>query len=340
MPTMIPLTAGAVGLLTLAVGLYAEVATPTFLAAVSREGSLIPIATFDGREWWNRWPWGGDRDEIRSLPIPPSLEAIPGDWLPPATRLPSEWRMLRLTGGTVPLRAVRPTRPAGWNTMETIAILSDYRMQGDEAYAGDEIGVAIAGPGQLGRFVTPSRRETNDVLGKLRGRLAALEELEIAKWKKQWFESQGNREAPSLKPVRWPDSRPDDPIFGLVRADSPIDGRTYYYLDGEKLFLLGVKDQPEGCKLNLSFEGVVIAARDGRVLSDHVSAHAYAEYCGDRSSWSTPLATVRLGGRVWWIMNGGVEDGYDYILFDPDANESVTLKGTWALRKGPWSLQR
>ena len=50
----------------------------TFLGVVRQDGTFIPIAIYDGQEWWNRWPWAGEGDdEIEALSLPAGVEEIP-----------------------------------------------------------------------------------------------------------------------------------------------------------------------------------------------------------------------------------------------------------------------
>lgn len=304
-------------------------AAATFLAVVRDDGALVPIAIYDGHDWWNRWPWAGEGDaEIKALPLPRSFDAIPADWVPPGVRLPAKWRLLRKDGRTVAVRAIRPARPSDFDLMETVVITTDYRPRSGDT-TGDEIGIAVGGPGELGRFVDPPAAESQRVLDRLKDRLDALEREEIARWRKE-EESSGERGPVTLTPTQ----RKGDngPPFGLTKAADRVDGRTYYFLGGTKLFAMNLKDQPD-CKMNLSFDGVVIAGADGAIVSDSVSASAYAGYCGDATGGMSPLATLRLGDRVWWIVRNSLEDGYYYDLFDPEKSETLELKGRWDLRR-------
>jgi hypothetical protein len=70
-----------------------------------------------------------------------------------------------------------------------------------------------------------------------------------------------------------------------MRAERPVNGRTYYHVTGEKPYALG-DAADDSCKMNLSFDGVVATDRTGRVAFENVSAFAYAEYCGDAASWN------------------------------------------------------
>jgi len=103
-------------------------------------------------------------------------------------------------------------------------------------------------------------------------------------------------------------------------------------LPSTTLYVIGGDARYDGsCKLNVSFSGVVVA-QSGRRLSEKIAASGYAEYCGDRPDWATPLASLEVNEKVLWIVRVSVEDGYDYALFDPDANDFIILKDTWELR--------
>src|SRR4051794_5922032 len=111
----------------------------TFVGVVGSDGALTPIAIFDAHEWWNPWPWAAESDEIKTLPLPPAIDAIPSDWLPPGVRLPRDWRLLRPSGKTVPVKVLRPVRAELEHLMDTISLTTD-RPPGGQADA-----LAIAG---------------------------------------------------------------------------------------------------------------------------------------------------------------------------------------------------
>ena len=324
----------ALTLLLSGIALDSQARLPTFIAIVREDGGLVPIAIFDGREWWNRWPWSEEDGPASKVPVPESLDAIPADWLPPAIRLPREWTLHLLDGGRRKIQIDRPFRPPGWTLVETIVLRSTYASRAIRqglSDGSDDVGVAIAGPGRIGMFSTPSASESQRILAQLRQKLAEVEQKAIQDWETARAQSAGEHSAPAtLTRTHW--GEPTDP-FSLVKATRPFRGRTYYFLDGGTLYFVGGDARyPEGCKLNVSVSGVVVAQPDRGVVSEKVSAHGYAEYCGDRPGWMTLLATLEVNGGVLWIVRTSVEDGFDYALFDPDANDPVPLKDEWRLR--------
>src|SRR4029078_10524782 len=95
---------------------------PTFLAVVRADGLVVPIAIYDGRTWWNRWPTGADDPDIQVLAVPPTLREVPASWLAPGQWLPVSWRYLGLPRGSGAFRLIRPARPAHSDLMDTIAL--------------------------------------------------------------------------------------------------------------------------------------------------------------------------------------------------------------------------
>lgn len=313
----------AVALATAVAAIAEQSPQPTFLGVVDEQGLMTPIAVHDGHSWWNRWPWGADRDDVRALRVPRSLTSIPAEWLPPGLRLPASWKALHPSGALIPFRALRPIRPDSPQLMDTIAIRTTYRAR---RRGGAEELIAISGPGVVGRFVSPTSREAQPILRQLAARIAALERAAVDEWKAE------HREV-ALAPVFRVESasgveyrleRPADfKEFDLVRATDPLEGKRYYYLAGEKLFRMNSQD---GCMMNLSSSGIVVVGAGGKVVSERISSATYDGYCGDAPTWMTPLVTLRLHGHTMWIVKDGVEDGYDYSLLDAATGERRVLK--------------
>ena len=298
---------------------------PTFLGIVRADGLLVPIAVYDGRDWWNRWPWAAESEAVKALPIPPTVADVPAEWLPPGLSLPSIWKLQRDRGPLAIVRVGRPVRPSGWNLMDTIALRTDIHPgpvapRGSAPEAAEEsIGVAIAGNGQLGRVVTASAPETDRIFRQLQDRVRQLEDDALARWKKSATDEKGS--APSLLGENRP--RPGEPWGSLVK--SAADGRAFYYFDrGYRQRVAG-----DDCALFVSVDGPVIADLSGRVISERLAASVFGEYCGDARESVNVLATVTIGGAPYWVNSVQVEDGYDYGIFDPQRGDSVPLKGGW-----------
>jgi hypothetical protein len=310
---------------------------PTFLGVVTDDGLLTPVAVFDGHDWWNRWPWGAESEEIRALPLPRSLDAIPAEWLPPGLTFPRAWTVQRPNGAKVPATALAPTRRQEFALMDTILIRTTFKPHGLEV---SDVLPAIAGPGVLGRFTVPKPDEEERVLRQLDDRLIAGEKAEIARWMAERRKNGVTEEVALTQVYMVTDSSGDHYVtqppgkgrdVGVSRGQTEPDGRTFYSFGGEKLFRISASDN---CMMNLSWNGVVVTDRRGRVISAPIAPWAFAEYCGDFGEWNRPLATVRVGDKTVWLMQVTVEDGDDYMLFDPeDPEHPPVLKGEWSMRQ-------
>jgi hypothetical protein len=297
----------------------------TFIAVLRPDTLLVPIAIHDGEAWWNPWPISHEGDvTVRSLPVPPSLAEIPAEWLPPGTRFPQEWRLQVDSGGPISLRAVAPGRPTAFDIQELIGVRTDYPVRQD--LGGEEIGIAIAGPGELGRFGSPSADESRTLSEQLRGRLRTLEADAIARWV--------TAREPSDPPIRQPLVARSDPerlvSVGFLKALTPFRGRTYYRVEGSTEYPI-VSADPVTCALNVEFSGT-IAVESGRIVSDVLSAGESTQCTGGSREWTEVLATVVVRDRFLWVIKIQVEDGRDYALVDPETNMLIPVRGSWPSR--------
>jgi len=290
---------------------------PTFVAALRPDSLLVPIAVFDGREWWNPWPVSYEGDErVKKLTVPRTLAEIPPEWLPPGTVIPERWQLQLASGPVVGIRALVPARPVGFSIKEFIGVRTDRTPQNDSA--DDEIGIAIAGPGELGRFARPSAEQSRAILGPLMPRLRDLARNALAKWRAE----QSSDPTPQLSPV----GKNAELELGLIRAVNEFQARTYYQLDGETRYRVRAKD-PALCEVTVSISGVVIV-QAGRAVSDTLLADAVEHDCTGFGVVEH-LATVEVHDRFLWIMKMLLEDGYSYFVFDPSAGAEVRLRGSW-----------
>ena len=200
----------------------------------------------------------------------------------------------------------------------------------------EEDTLAISGPGILAEFVALGQPENDAILRQLESRIATLETGELARWKgiTEYKDTaltrtymvtgrSGTRYVRTPPPGQGRD-------YGILKGPTPIDGRTYQYLHGEKLFKLR---PDEDCMMNLSTQGFIVVDQRGRVESEKLGVSAFAEFCGDAGETTFHLATITIGQRTWWIVKIALEDGYDYGLLDPLSGEPVVLKGPWGSRQ-------
>jgi hypothetical protein len=218
--------------------------------------------------------------------------------------------------------------------MSTVAIATTFR---GRPYEEDTL--AISGSGILAEFVGLTPAERVAILLQLESRIATLEADAIVSWKKETTEYKDTtltRTYMVTEPsgTRYVSTPPpgEDRDYSILRGPTPIEGRTYQYLLGEKLFKL----RPDAeCMMNLSTQGFIVVDRRGRVESESLAASAYAEYCGGSQETTYHLATITIGRRTWWVAKIALEDGYDYCLIDPLTGQEVVTKGRWGQQQSP-----
>jgi hypothetical protein len=191
----------------------------------------------------------------------------------------------------------------------------------------------------LGRFTAPKPAEEEKVLKQLDDRLISEEKAEIARWMAERRKNGRTEDVVLTQVYMVTDSSGDHYVtepparsrdVGISRGHTEPDGKTFYLFSGEKLFRISASDD---CMMKLSWNGVVVTDGRGRVVSAPIAPSAFAEYCGDFGEQTRPLATVRVGGKTLWLMQVTVEDGYDYLLFDPeDPDHPPMMKGEWSMR--------
>ena len=285
-----------------------------YLGVVHQDGLLIPSAIYDGHEWWNRWPFAHESDEsISALTIPDSLSSIPAAWLPPGIRMPVSWRV-QLADGTVrQIRLVRPERPDRPFLAAFVGICTDQQpIDGETSFGGEpERGVAISGPGRLGRFATAATMDANRMFTAVLPALNDAETLAIQErldldWKDREY----------TFPAR-PDERADRPFVytSWLRDEGSRDGRSFYYFTGQREY--GDRPFPD-CAVTVDFHAVVVE-RDGRIDAPMVGAYTTFECTRDNAIRIVhePLASLHWAGPVLWLVKLRAEDGYEYGLINP-----------------------
>lgn len=311
----------------------ARVARPPLLVAIVRmDGLLVPIAVHDGTEWWNAWPFASN-DKVSAILLPGSVSDMPKDWLPPSVSLPRGWTMWPLDRtGRREIRIRGFARP-DQSIMEMIGLRTDLSMRRSEyakwANGDGDAGIAVAGDGKIGRFVTPSTggAEWRAILRSLGTRLDDAETEALPDRVRQLNE-RGRHPALQLPSAA---QRRATPINGELRKalHTDADG-TWYYFNASREY---ARRTTADCTPVTEFKGIFRREISGNLVVKSFSAFA-TDSCSCSESLQ-PLATLQWSGPTLWIVRVNVEDGFDYGLLDPNAADPyfLPMKGLWDLRE-------
>lgn len=95
-------------------------ARPFVVGALQADGHLVPVASFDGRAWVNRWP---AVEEARAGQLD-ELEEIPADWSGLARPLSDRWTLHETGVAPRQIRSIRPAIASN-HCDENFALLTD-----------------------------------------------------------------------------------------------------------------------------------------------------------------------------------------------------------------------
>jgi hypothetical protein len=220
-----------------------------------------------------------------------------------------------------------------------IALETDYARgnAGDQGTDDSEDGVAVAGSATLGRFTRVPDAEARAMVSAMSADLHAAETREIA------FRIKERQSTPDWdgKPIAFPadeQQRNARPLssYSFTRAVRRKRAGTYYVFQGQKDY--GRQPWPD-CDATVDFSGIVVRNPAGDVSVRSLSAYTTLECSRDNAIVASflPLATLHWSGPTLWIVRIDAEDGFDYALLDPAAQDpfAMTMKGAWQLRREP-----
>jgi hypothetical protein len=314
--------------------LFAQPADPAalFVAVLRGDGLLLPVATYAQGTWWNRWPFSGaaSNQEVKDVSVPPTLDRLPADWLPPGTTLPRRWRLMPMTGEPRDLTVTELARHHETDIVEFIGLRTDYvGVRGGQSSHDDEVGVALAGRAVTGRFVPVTAAERTRLLPPL---VAALERVEpgvIEEEIRNTVAVANTARRGVLVPSRV--ERQSVPLkLDAVRAERQDEARTLFYLTGSKEYR-----RAGTCDLSVDFSAVATRDAQGAISMSALDPVVSLDCAHDDAITASfdPLASIHWAGPTLWLVRNNSEDGFDYALFDPLRNEQLLLKDRWENRR-------
>jgi hypothetical protein len=297
------LAAAALLLATLAAAADRSAAAFT-VAALRRDGILIPFATFDGKRWSDRWP-----PPQLNPTIPINLISIPSRWWgPPGAR--DTWQAW--TGGEPKTVHVRQPELVDVHCTKQIGLRTDYRPAEpappwtEQPYPKD--GVAIAPPQPIDR-IEILRPGTADLLPMY----AALRDA----FNKAERDMAGGINHPLSQKAR---ERVDPEIEAAYAYGSAP--RSYYVESVRTYRALGSDD----CAFAF---GTGWFSRDGdtfRPLAMSVDLLPCSKY---GATYMYPFGVMTLAGKTYWLAQFSGWDHERFVVVEIRPKDVIATVNTW-----------
>jgi hypothetical protein len=301
----------AIGVVLLAVALAAaEPQTKPFgVGVLRRDGIVIPFAAYDGKRWSHHWP-----APSAELTVPINLRSVPLRWWGP-TEAPDTWTAWpgRAGGGAPrPLRVLQPD----WidtHCLRQIGLRTDYKPEEPppprtvQPYPKDGLAVSTSQPVEPIVWLSPHAPELVPLGAEL---LSAFNRAEHA--------TAGRFEHPVESKVRERLQPTIEAVYSLGTEPR------LYYIEAVRQY------ETPG-----SHECQIVAFGTGWFLRENgtfrsLSIAVDALNC-DRNgaSYMLPLGAVRLGTRLFWLVQFSGWDHERYVVIEPKLKAVDAVLSVW-----------
>lgn len=271
--------------------------TAPFLAAVlRRDGTVIPFAAFDGKNWRAPWP-----QNIRNMELPIDLESVPREWWGKAGAVPQLTAWLNGVNRG-PIRLARPTMLRLMCTTR-IGVLTDYRSADPapppavQPFPKD--GIAVSGDQHVDpiEIVAAGSPEWAPTAAAIAGDFDEAEQRAVRTFT-EWNHPVKRAERRKV-PLE---------LEAMYRAPMDEEGWTAYYVEAVKHYQPGPDDR--GCGLMTSAGGWTAVGPNGKRST---KLYARVTYCDRQGvTYMLPLGLLKVNGRNYWAfqLSGYGREGY------------------------------
>lgn len=280
---------------------------PSLIAALRRDGIVLPFAAFDGKNWKAPWPL-----DVEPKERPESLEAVPSEWWGKTGRVSqlTAWA----NGVSRGVIRVHLGKPAVLHVMcdVRIAIATDYRSPEAlppatvQPYPKD--GLAVSGNQRVEpiQVLTPESPEWRAAVQEMTVDFDTAEERAahtFTAWKHPFDKVERRRFHPQI-----------EAMYG-----APMDeaGWNAYYFEAVRLYPPGPDDR--GCGLVTSASGWMAVGPNGK---RSFNLRARITYC-DREGvgYMLPLGLIKAGERSYWAYQMSGYGRESYMIVRPRPKE-------------------
>ena len=283
---------------------------PFLVAALRRDGIVIPFASFDGKDWRATWPL-----DVEPKDRPATLDAVPRSWWGKAGALSqlTAWT----NGVSRGIIRVHLGLPAVVRVMcdARIALVTDYRpsdaVPPPTVQPFPKDGLAVSGDQRVEaiQILTPQSPEWVAAAREMTVDFDAAEERAAASfldWKHPFDKVQRRRFRPQI-----------EAMYG-----APMDeaGWTAYYLETVRLYPPGPQDR--GCGLVTSASGWMAVDPKGKRSFFLRTRITYCDREGVR--YMLPLGLIKTRDRSYWAYQMSGYGRESYLIVRPRQKEFVT----------------
>jgi hypothetical protein len=297
----------AIGVLLMVATVLAADREGAFAVGVLRaDGILIPFATFDGRSWSARWPKPSEE-----LTIPVTVSAVPSGWWGPTGPLDA-WQAW--IGGTRP-RALKVVQPdwVGAHCVRQIGLRTDYRPDQPppppdvQPYPKDGLAIAPPRPIEAVRKLTADSDEAKALAAELLAAFNLAERITAKRFSHPVDEAVRERAAPTVEAI-------------YAHGGDP----SVYYVEAARAY-----------QVQATRECLVTAFGTGWFVREHGAVRSLAMAvdaldCDRRgASYMLPLGVLRVGTRVFWLVQFSGFDQERYVVIEPRAAKVDAVASVW-----------
>ena len=266
------------------------------VAVLRHDGTVIPFAAFDGKNWTSPWP-----TDLRFVEIPIGTESISDKWWGKAG--PISVMTVWIHG--VSRGQIRLSRPIVLPVMcgTRLGMVTDYAfaqrvaLPFEQPYPKD--GLAVSGEQTVEAIeeLSDKSSEWKTMAESLREPVAKAEQTAIAAFT-DWKDPipRSTRRATAVE------------IEAMYRAPMDTPGWVAYYIEAIKRYAPGPDD--EDCGLVTSSNGWVYVDPKGK---QRASFTARVTYCDRRGvTYMLPLGLIKAHDRTYWVyqLSGYGREGY------------------------------
>jgi hypothetical protein len=301
----------AIGVVLLAAALTAaESQTKPFgVGVLRRDGVIVPFAAFDGKRWSHNWP-----APSADLTIPIDFRSVPSRWWGPTGPIDTWTAWPGKASGGAP-RSVKAGQPDWVDThcLRQIGLRTDYKPEEPppprtvQPYPKDGLVVSPDQPVEPIVWLSPLAPELGPLASELQSAFNRAERGPAGKFDHPIETDVRERMMPSIEAV-------------YVLGDAP----RLYYIEAIRQYQ---SQYSRECQL-MSF-GTGWFLRENGVFRSVTMAVDVLDCDRHGASYMLPLGAIRLGTRLFWVVQFSGWDHERYVVIEPKLKSIDAVLNVW-----------